>query len=221
MSKQAREAAMTIAITAATTATKRASFSAVRTSTLVGLAVMFFAGSAFAAGGGEDHDPVMEAVWQGINLLLVFGILIYFGRGPIGEFFASRRSDIQNDLSEAAELLSQAEQRNADLQRRLVDLSSEVEGIREATTRRAEEEAERILADARASAERIRKDAQAAVDQELRRAQAELRDEAATIALEIAAQKLTDNVGDADRERLMDEFITRVEPTAAGQGANS
>lgn len=190
---------------------------------LVGLLTVFFAGSAFAAGGGDaDHDPIVEAAWQGFNLLIVLGVLVYFGRGPVGEFFATRRSDIQKDLSEAADLLSQAEQRNADLQRRLADLSSEVENIHESTTRRAEEESERILADARATAERIRNDAQTAVDQELRRAKSELRDEAATIALELAAQKLSDNVSDADRERLMDEFITRVEPsTTAGQGANS
>ena len=148
--------------------------------------------------------------------------MAYFGRGPIGEFFATRRSDIQKDLSEAADLLSQAERRNADLQRRLGDLSSELEEISESTTRRAEEESERILAEARATAERIRNDAHTAVDQELRRAKSELRDEAATIALELAAEKLSNNVSDADRERLMDEFITRVEPaTTAGQGANS
>ena len=57
-------------------------------------------------------------------------------------------------------------------------------------------------------------------DQELRRAQAQLRDEAADLALEIAATKLTDTVGDADRERLMDEFITRVEPNGAAEGAS-
>ena len=89
------------------------------------------------------------------------------------------------------------------------------EEIREAATRRAEDESERILADARATAERIRRDASAAVDQELRRAQAELREEAADLALEIAATKLAENVSDGDRERLMDEFITRVEPSGA------
>ncbi len=190
---------------------------------LVGLHTFIIAGSAFAAGGGDgDHDPMMEAAWQGFNLLIVLGVLVYFGRGPVGEFFATRRSDIQKDLSEAADLLSQAERRNADLQRRLGDLSSELEDISESTTRRAEEESERILAEARATAERIRNDAHTAVDQELRRAKSELRDEAATIALELAAEKLSNNVSDADRERLMDEFITRVEPaTTAGQGANS
>jgi len=59
------------------------------------------------------------------------------------------------------------------------------------------------------------------MDQELRRAQSELREEAADLALEIAARKLSDQVSDGDRERLIDEFITRVEPSgSAGEGAN-
>jgi len=180
------------------------------------LTTLVVAGVAQAAGGGDgDHDPVTEALFQGLNLAIILGVLFYFGRTPVREFFHSRREGIQTDLAEAAELLQAAEQRNAELQRRLVDLSSEVEEIREAATRRAEDESERILADARATAERIRRDASAAVDQELRRAQAELREEAADLALEIAATKLAENVSDGDRERLMDEFITRVEPSGA------
>ena len=182
------------------------------------LAIVLCAGVAQAAGGGDDHNPMMESVWQGVNLALIVGVIVYFGRGPISEFFASRRTGIQTELSDAADLLRQAEQRNAELQRRLVDLGSEIEEIGENAGRRAEEEAERILADARATADRIRRDATAAVDQELRRAQAELRDEAADLALEIAARKLTEAVGEGDRERLMDEFITRVEPSTSGAG---
>ena len=184
-------------------------------------AILLIAGVAQASGGGEDHDPVMEAVWQGANLALLVGVLVYFGRAPISEFFASRRDGIKTELTDAAELLTQAEERNAELQRRLVNLSSEIEGIREDAARRAEEEAERILAEAGAAAERIRRDAHAAVEQELRRAQSELRNEAADLALELAATKLTQNVSASDRDRLMDEFILRVEPTAATEGANS
>jgi F-type H+-transporting ATPase subunit b len=189
-------------------------------------AILLIAGAAEAAGGGgDDHDVVMEAVWQGVNLALIVGVIIYFGRGPISEFFSSRRDGIKTELSDAAELLTQAEQRNAELQRRLVDLSSEIEEISERASRRAGEEAERILAEARTTAERIRRDAQAAVDQELRRAQAELRNEAADLALDLAANKLAANVSDADRDRLMDEFIVRVEPSASSvdttpEGAN-
>lgn len=184
-------------------------------------AILLIAGVAHASGGGDDHNPIMEAVWQGANLALLVGVLVYFGRAPISEFFASRRDGIKTELTDAAELLTQAEERNAELQRRLVNLSSEIEGIREDAARRADEEAERILAEAGATAERIRRDAHAAVDQEIRRAQSELRNEAADLALELAATKLTQTVSDSDRDRLMDEFILRVEPTAATEGANS
>ncbi len=183
--------------------------------------------SGVALASGDEHAAndhvVRDLLFQALNLGLLLAVLIYFGRKPIADFFAERREGIASELSEAADLLSQAEQRNSELQRRLVDLGSEVDGIREDAGRRAEEEAERILADARASAERIRRDAQAAVAQELRRAQAALRDEAADLALEIAARKLSEQVGDADRERLVDEFITRIEPgagTAAGEGTS-
>ena len=189
----------------------------------VALLVTLFAGAAEAASGGDGQGAVMEAVWQGVNLVIILGVLIYFGRAPIQAYFASRRATIKNELNEAAELLTQAEQRNSELQRRLVDLNSELEGIREAAHARAEDEAEKILADARASAERIRNDAKAAAAQELSRAQTELRKEAANIAMDLAAQKLSQNVADSDRERLMDEFITRVEPssdTRPGEGAN-
>ena len=36
--------------------------------------------------------------------------------------------------------------------------------------------------------------------------------------LEIAARKLSENVSDGDRDRLIDEFITRVEPSGASAG---
>jgi len=190
---------------------------------LFALIVLVLCVNSAAASGGDPQanaDEVLkQTIYQGLNLALLLGVLFYFGRKPISEFFSTRRSGIQSELSEAADLLSKAELRNAELQRRLVDLGSEIEGISENATRRAEEETERILTDARATAERIRRDAQAAVAQELRRAQAELREEAADLALEMAARKLDEQVGDADRERLVDEFILRVEANP-GEGAD-
>jgi len=171
------------------------------------------------ASGGEERtqgEIMKELGYQAFNLILLLGVFYYFGRGTVSEFFASRRSGIQSELTEAASLLAEAEQRNSDLQRRLVDLSSEVDEIKSSAAQRATDEADRIVADAKVAAERIRTDAQAAIDQELRRAQSSLRDEAADLALALAAGKLKDQVGDADRDRLIDEFITRIEPSGSG-----
>lgn len=174
------------------------------------LAPLLIAAPALAASGGED--AVKLTVWQAVNLAILVGVIVWAARGPVMGFFGDRRSQIQSDLDEAARLLSEAETRNSELQRRIVDLGSEVEEIRETTRARAEEESERILAEARKAAERIRADATAAVDQELRRAQKELRDEAASLALSAAADILREQIAESDRDRLLDEFITRVEP---------
>ncbi len=181
--------------------------------------VLLLAGDeAMAAGGApkSEAEILRETIWQAFNLVVIVVALVYFGRKPIADYFASRRQGIQSQLSQAADLLSRAEHRNSELQRRLVDLLAELDSIRESAGRRAEEESMRILAEARATADRIRRDAHTAVEQELRRAQAKLRDEAADLALELAASKLQAGVGDADRDRLVDEFITRVQPSTAG-----
>ena len=86
---------------------------------------------------------------------------------------------------------------------------------------RAQQEHDRILADARRAAERIKSDAGNAVERELRRAQVRLREEATGLAIELAADLLRDKVLDADRDRLMDEFISRIERTSLGSQSGS
>ena len=98
-------------------------------------------------------------------------------------------------------------------------MNEQLAEIRETSRDRAEAEGERILADARAAAERIRNDARAAVGQELRRAREELRQEAADLSVELAAGILRGQVTPGDRDRLVDEFIEKIErPAAPGAG---
>jgi F-type H+-transporting ATPase subunit b len=164
-------------------------------------------------GGGND------LLFLSLNFALLIAVLVYVARKPIQAFFADRRRGIHDELERAADLHRQAEERHAKWQRRLVDLERELEEIRRSGRERAEGEREQILADARAGAERIQRTARIAIDQELRRAKEVLRDEAAELAVDLAAGLLRDQVTDADRERLVDEFIARVEHAPASNGA--
>lgn len=170
------------------------------------------------ASGGEAHGDAGFPIWEVVNFAILVGVLVYFGRGPLRGLFAARHAQITGDIKSASELLSQAEHRNSEWQRRLADLDRELDEIRANSRRRAEEERERILAEAADAAERIRRDAVASVEQELRRAQAELRQEAANLSIELAADILSREVGAGDRDRLMDEFIARVEQSDARAG---
>lgn len=176
---------------------------------LLGLfALALLPATAWAAGDGPG---MTELIFQGVNLVIVLGLIVYFGRKPVLEYFATRRADIKKDLDTAADLLAAAEARNSEIQRKLADLESQIEEIQEVSRRRADEESERILAEAKKQAERVRADAQAAAEQELVRARLSLREEAAELAAQLAAELLEQNIAEGDRDRLLDEFITRVE----------
>ncbi len=174
-----------------------------------GILSLLLPGAARAA--GDADAGVTDLLYRLFNFALLGGVLIYFARTPVRDFFAARRASIEAQLSEAAELQQRAEQQHANLEGQLAELDSELEGIREGARERAEREAEQILADARAAAERIQRDAAAAIERELRRGQESLREEASELAVGLAAELLREQVGPEDRQRLLDEFIQSVE----------
>jgi F-type H+-transporting ATPase subunit b len=166
------------------------------------LAILFTA-PAHAAGDG--------LLFPTINFVLLFAALFVLLRKPVSEYFHGRRESIRSELEEAAKLKKDAEVRYAQWQRKLDALQDELDGIRNTSRERAEVERENLLEDARRAADRIRQDAVAAVDQEVRRARAKLHDEASQLAVELAAGILREQVTAQDRDRLLDEFIGRIE----------
>ena len=183
---------------------------------LAPLGALGLAAAAHAAGGEHGGGGLGDLLWPAVNFALLLAALVYFARAPIRAFFASRQGRIREDLDSASRALTDAEARHAEWQRRLVELDGELARIRAQARERAEAERRHILADAEAAAERIRSDARAAVDQELARAREELRHEAARLAIEVAAEALRSQVTDADRARLVDEFIAGIERSAPG-----
>ena len=173
--------------------------------------ILAAASPALAAGGGSGPSA-SELLWQAVNLVLLLGVLFAVARKPITAYFAERREQIKEDIQKADKLLAESKKQFSEWQGKLVELEAEVQTIRDETRQRALDERDQIVAAAHDSAERIRSDAVAAVDQELRRAQVELREEAANLAVDLAASIITEQVDDRDRDRLLDEFITRVEP---------
>lgn len=173
------------------------------------LALVLMTPAPALAASGESG--IADLIWRVANLALLLAVLIFLARKPIRAFFQDRRDRIQGELESAAQLRKEAEQRYAKWQRQLVDLDAELERVRAAARERAAAERERILADARAAAERIRSDAHVAVEQELRRAREQLREEASALSIQLASELLQAQVTDTDRDRLLDEFIAKVE----------
>ena len=124
--------------------------------------------AALASGGGGEDGGSHFPFWELFNFAILLGVLVYFGRGPLQELFADRRATIAADIESASALLEAAEARSSEWEQKFAALDREAAGLRDDARARAENERERILAEAHESAERIQRDAVASVEQELR-----------------------------------------------------
>lgn len=192
-----------------------------RRSLVVVVAALVAPAQALAEGAGSAEGHSGTLVWHAVNLIVLLSVLVYFLRAPIRGFFATRRRDIEQNLERAAAVLREAEERLADWKGRMVRLDAEIQELRRLAQERAEAERRQILADAEAAAARIRRDGAAAVQQEERRARDALRKEAADLAMELAGELLRQQMTDADRARLAEEFIERMETPPRTPAARS
>lgn len=171
---------------------------------------------------GGEHDAAAaaahakEVVYEWINLAILVAVLGYFARKPVGEYLASRRETIARNIASSEQLLRDAERRLAEWNAKAARLDADVQMILEATRKSAAAERAAILSDAEATASRIRQSAAGVVDRELRSARVALRKEAAELAVTLAGSLLQQHTTDADRNRLVDEFIARIDSAPGG-----
>jgi F-type H+-transporting ATPase subunit b len=186
---------------------------------ICGLVLLVVAVAFPAHASGEESGGGMAALlWQAANLALLLGVVFAAARKPVTAYFAERREQIRTDIQTADKLLADSKEQFMAWQKKLSELEQAIASIREETRERAEDERDKIIAAAHDRANRIKEDAVSAIDQELRGARVALREEAANIAVDLAATMLDQQVDDRDRDRLLDEFITHVEPNGAADG---
>ncbi|MBM4384806.1 MAG: ATP synthase F0 subunit B [Deltaproteobacteria bacterium] len=173
----------------------------------------------FAA--SEEHaDHTKDLIFEWVNLLILGGVLVYFARKPVQDYLGSRRDTIAKNIATSEQLLRDAEAKLAEWNTKAARLDADIVEIIEATRKGAQVEKAAILADAEATASRIRQSASGVVERELRAARESLRKEAAELAVTLAGTILREQTTDADRSRLVDEFIAKVESGPGAGGAH-
>jgi len=169
-----------------------------------------------AASAGQDHGAPTSAQWKLLGFTAAnFAIFVYlmyrFARTPLRDLLSGRRREVVAGMAEAARLKEEAERlkreyeaKSAQLDQARADLIAEVRAI-------AEADRERALTEAHEAADRMRRDADRTAQSDLERAREDLRAEAARLAQELATDEVRRRLTDQDRQRLLSEFLVRVQ----------
>ncbi|WP_129125172.1 F0F1 ATP synthase subunit B family protein [Geomonas oryzae] len=179
---------------------------------VLGLAAMGFAQEAAEGGHHANSGAQMkDFMWRCIDFAALVAIAVWaLKKADVKGTLAARREGIEKTLKEAVEAKEAAEKKFAEYSTRLDEANKEIEVISANMKREGELEKERIIAEAKEAAARIKAQAEAAAEQEVLKAKDELRAEAARLAVELAEQKIKQNIAKGDQDKLVGDYISKV-----------
>lgn len=150
-------------------------------------------------------------ILQFINFFLYVGLIVYFGRKPIADYFKTRQANFYVAVKRADALRAEAQAKRAETQARLAKL----EATRDQSIQDARKEAAalraQIVEEARGLSEKLKVEAERTAVVEIERATAVLRDDLLSQSIVMAQRILTDKMQDQDQKRLQDEFVQKIE----------
>ena len=145
-----------------------------------------------------------------INLALLVGILIYFGKPVLTNILNERRSKIAEQIKAVEQKKKQAEVTLADEQKKLEEAKVTAKKIRSDAATNAQKAKETILAQGEKEVARLKEVAGKDLSSEQEKAIAQLRERVVAMALENAKSQMDSLLNDEAQRKLIDSSIAKL-----------
>lgn len=142
-----------------------------------------------------------------INLVIIIGVLIYFGSNFLGKTLSDRRADIESAIKDAEARQQKAAAALAEQQKNLKQAEADAQQILAAAKENAEKAKASILAQSEKDVERLQASAQQDLDSQQERVLQELRQRVADMAMGRVEEQLPERLNDAVQTQLVDKSI--------------
>ena len=145
-----------------------------------------------------------------INLVIIIGVLFYFGRGFLGSKLKERRDEIEEAIREAEARQKKASSELAEQQQKLKQAQKEAEKIKADAKTNAESARQAVLDQSAKDIERLKASAAQDVSSQQDKAMQELRRRVSEMALEKVRSRLPQILDDGKQSQLIDQSIAQL-----------
>lgn len=173
--------------------------------------------SAMASEGGEHaahhaiEIPTKTVMYQTINLVVLFGFIIYKVGPTMKSFFAERKLNYEKAARESAAALELAQKELSEISQKIKKIEDSAQSDIQTAEAQAKQIELSLLAEAEALKLRIKKEAHDSVENESARAVRGLAQKLLTESMTMAQVALKKDVGQADQVKLQKDFVNKIE----------
>lgn len=176
----------------------------------VAVACMLAAAPCMAAeGGGMDR-----ATWDLAMRIINFGILVFviykYGKDPLIKFLVSKRASVELSLEELEKEKQDLTRRQEEQNALFAAIDDKIASIKDYYRRLGEDEKRKIMERAKIHSDQMLEDARLRADRELEKARDVFRAEVVDMALQLAEQRIRQNITVADDRMLVEDYIRQL-----------
>jgi F-type H+-transporting ATPase subunit b len=145
-----------------------------------------------------------------VNFFVLLWVLIRFAKKPLQEFLHTRYDTIKQELEASTKRFTEAQARLAEYESRLKNMEDSRKALMQQYEEQAQREVQKLKEDAEKAIAKIKADTTREIENSLLNAEKTIRREAVEAAISTAESILTRELNQEDRQRLNDQFISRV-----------
>lgn len=177
-----------------------------------------------AAGEAKNHaegesDRLLP--WKVANFVLLAGALGYVIYRKGGPFFAARTASIRRGLEDAARANREAQERYAEVERRLAGLGVQIETLKTMAREESGAESERLRADSERALQKIRLQTEQDIASAAKAARQELRAYAADLAVSLAERRIRERLTPDSENALLGAMLQDLDRRSDAQAART
>ena len=178
---------------------------------LASLAMVGAAWASEAGGhGGIDSAKLNDLLWRTVNFVIFAGILYKLAAKPIKQFFASRKIDINTELTDLETQKIKVQKALKEAKAQLAAVAAERDQLIQQYIAEGEAEKAKIIEKAEQSAERLKNMALMTIEAETKKAAADLKREIVETAVKLSERIIKEKIVPEDQQRLVDDYLAKV-----------
>ena len=176
------------------------------------LATILASTAALAEEEGHAQPMTFMGDWlpRLVNFAIIAGVIVYFMRKPVRDFFKNRTADIAKAIQESKEARERAVAALAEMERKIKDLEAEAGKMVAEARSRGEKDRQALIEEAKKVVADVDTQVKQGIEVELQKAKTVLAVEAAILSVDLAEGKIKEKINNQDHERIVREYIAKV-----------
>lgn len=174
--------------------------------------VLLLASAAAAAEPAGGFRPTWDLIMRWVNFIILVAVIVKFARRPLADFISGKRDEVAYELKRLEEQKNEATERVQEVYSQLSQSRERFEKIKVRIVKQGQDRKQEIIDQAQNESRILLEGTRRKIDHQLQQARVKLRSEMVDSAVDLALERLPQQITEEDNQKLLEKYLSETNP---------